>query len=157
VNLRKEVGTGAITLQKFQEASSALGIRGERALTINVDDLVRNQKALYDPSLVNGAAMQGALTMLDSFNEKMGILGKKWEAFKEAGGKQLLGPLMAVAHGFRTVLSAVAGFAKAHPMLTKFVVTFAAIGAALLIVVGGAIALVGGLMAAAGLSGSAAE
>jgi TP901 family phage tail tape measure protein len=142
VNLRKEVGNGAITLQKFQEASSALGIRGERALTINVDDLVRNQKALHDPSLVNGAAMQGALTMLDSFNEKMGILGKKWEAFKEAGGKQLLGPLMAVAGGVGTVLSAVAGFAKAHPMLTKFVVTFAAIGAALLIVVGGAIALV---------------
>jgi TP901 family phage tail tape measure protein len=149
VNLRKEMGAGTITVQKFQEAAAALGIRGERALTAPIDQMVAMQKALTNPAQVNGAALQGALTMLQSFDEQMGILGKKWDAFKESGGQQLLNPLISLAHGFGAILTAMTGFAKAHPMITKFVVTFAAIGATLAIVVGGLVAMAGGLLAAA--------
>jgi TP901 family phage tail tape measure protein len=48
-NLRQAFGTGAISLTKFQEAAKALGIRGERALAINVPDLLKFQKSLNGP------------------------------------------------------------------------------------------------------------
>jgi hypothetical protein len=45
-----------------------------------------------------------------------------------------------------SILTAVAGFAKAHPMITKFVMIFTALSAGLLIVVGGLMAVAGGLL-----------
>lgn len=149
VNLRRELGSGVITVNQWQRAVAALGIRGQRALAVNVDDLVAFQKQLYDPSVIKGAAMQGATEMMGAFSEQMGVLGKKWDILSEMLGRDLLGPIQRIGSALGHVLDATISFATAHPQIVKFVVTFAAIGAAIAVVVGGAAALVGGLMMAA--------
>jgi len=146
INLRKEVGSGVISLDQFQRATKALGIRGERALTVDADALQKMRDTLASP-VVNGAALQGATTMLQSFNEQLGILGQKWDVFKEKGGTQLLQPFITLAHGLGAAISAMSSFAQAHPQLTKFLVLTSAIAAGLLIVVDGVVAVIGGLVA----------
>jgi len=145
VNLRREVGTGAISLQQFQRASKALGIRGNQALAVDTDKLVAFRKSL-DSTAINGAAMRGATIMLAAFNEKVGQLGKRWELLKETLGAQLLGPLAGVVHYLGVAVDWATRIATAHPQWVKFAVTAAAIGAGLLVVVGGAIAVAGAVM-----------
>jgi TP901 family phage tail tape measure protein len=146
VNLRRELSEGTISVEKFQRAAKALGIRGERATTVNVDDLVKMRDTLHDPNIVGGAAMKGAAIMLSAFNEQMGILGKRFDVLKDAVGSQLLGPIQTIGAALGTVVQAIGAFAEAHPQITKYVTLFAAIASAVLIVGGSLIALAGGAL-----------
>lgn len=144
VNLRKEVGSGAISMEQFLRASKALGIRGERALTVDVDALQKTRETLNSP-IVNGAAMTGATIMLTAFNEQVGILGKKLDVIKDALGEKLLGPIEKIGAFLGPAIDRLALFAQFHPGIVKFAVYFAAASAALLVLVGGLALLVSGL------------
>lgn len=137
VNLRREMGSGVITAQQFQRASAALGIRGERALAVDVNALVAFRKQLSDPSLINGAAMQGAMTMMGAFNEQMGALGKRWDILSEALGAPMLGPIQSIGSSMGLVLDKVTSFVNYAPGFAKYAVIGAAVGSAVLIIGGG--------------------
>ena len=153
VNLRKAVGDGTISVEMFKRSSAALGIRGERALGINVNDLVAFRKQLGDPNLINGDAMRGAMTMMSAFNEQVGALGKRFDILLEHIGTPLIGPIQKFGAYLGAALDRVNAFADAHPQIVKFAVTFAAISAAIAIATGAAIALVGGFLLIAGTVG----
>jgi TP901 family phage tail tape measure protein len=146
VKLRQEVGSGAITLQQFERYSKALGIRGERALTVNTDDLLAMQKALHDPTLINGAALQGATTMMSAFNNQIGALGKRFEVLGDLIGGPLMAPLTKLASMFGKILDYVTDFAKHHATFTKWAVAFTSVAAISAILVGGLLVLGGGLL-----------
>ena len=122
VNLRHEMGSGVITAQQFQRASAALGIRGERALAVNVNALVDFRKQLSNPNLINGAAMQGAMTMMGAFNEQMGSLGKRFDILSEALGTPLLGPITSIGKAMGYVLDEVTAFVNYAPGVAKWAV-----------------------------------
>jgi TP901 family phage tail tape measure protein len=82
-----------------------------------------------------------------------GRLSAAWDVFKSKIGENLLGPVTSFATVLTSVVTRLTEFATAHPAITKFVVLFAAMGAAIAIVAGGAIALVGGLLAAGSFIG----
>ncbi len=144
--LTSQFKQGAITLEQFQRGAKALGIRGERLLAVNTDDLVKFRRDLGNPDLVKGAAMQGALTVLAGFNEQMGILLRKLDVVKEAFGAQLLGPIQAMGAALSPIIDSIGKFAEAHPRIVKFVALFAAISAAALITVGAIAGLAAGVL-----------
>jgi len=145
INLRKELGAGTISVEQFQRAAKALGIRGERALAINVDDLIKFRQQL-DSGAVNGAAAAGAANMMNAYTEQMGKLGKAFTALGVVIGNSMLGPLTTVAKTLTSAVTSITAFAQRHTQLTRFLVTFAAIGAGLAIVVGGLAAAVGAII-----------
>jgi|GEM_PF-2011403 len=146
VNLRKEYGSGIITVEQYKRATSALGIRGERALAVNVDDLLKFRNALNDPSLVKGAAMAGATTMMGAFSEKMGVVSQKWDILKETLGKKLLGPIESIGIAMGGVLDAMIAFANWAPGFTKFAMVAAGVASAVLLIGGGLALASAGLM-----------
>ena len=148
VNLRHEMGSGVITAQQFQRASAALGIRGERALAVDVNALVDFRKQLSNPNLINGAAMQGAMTMMGAFNEQMGSLGKRFDILSEALGTPLLGPITSIGKAMGYVLDEVTAFVNYAPGVAKWAVIGAAVGSAILVVGGGLLVATGALFAA---------
>jgi len=153
VNLRKEVGDGTISVEKFKQATSALGIRGSRALAVDVPGLVKFRGDLGEANKVAGAAASGAAKMMSAFNEQMGALGKRLDLIKDAFGEALIGPIQKIGAYLGPVISGIAAFAKGHPELVKFAALTLVIGAGLLVIVGGAIAAVGSIMAFAGFIG----
>jgi hypothetical protein len=148
VNLRHELGSGVITVQQFQRASAALGIRGERATAVDVNALVAFQKQLYDPKLINGAAMQGAMTMMGAFGEQIGVLGKKWDILSESLGQNLLGPIQSIGSAMGYVLDKATAFVNYAPGFAKWAVIGAAVGSAILVIGGGLLVATGALFAA---------
>jgi hypothetical protein len=149
VNLRHEFGAGVITAQQFQRASAALGIRGDRALAVDVTALVDFRKQLSNPNLINGAAMQGAMTMMGAFNEQMGALGKRFDILSEALGKPLLGPIQTMGNAMGWVLDKVTAFVNYAPGFAKWAVIGAAVASAILVVGGSLLVATGALFAAA--------
>ena len=143
-NFRQAFGTGAISLTKFQEAAKALGIRGERALAINVPDLLKFQKCLNGPE-VNGAANQGASAVLAGDNEQIGILLQKSHAFEIIMGAKLLPILIELGQKVGDLVLKITAFAEKHPLFAKYVVTAAAITSGVLLL-GGALALASAAM-----------
>ena len=143
VNLRKAVGAGTISVEMFKRSSAALGIRGERALGIDVNDLVAFRKQLGDPNLINGDAMRGAMTMMGAFNEQIGALGKRWDILLEHIGTPLIGPIQKFGAYLGAALDRMNAFAEAHPAIVKAITLFTALAATTAIVVGGVIALAG--------------
>jgi hypothetical protein len=148
VNLRHEMGSGVITVQQFQRASAALGIRGERALAVNVDAMVGFRKQLANPSLINGAAMQGAMTIMGGFSEQMGVIGQKWNILSEALGANLLGPIQSIGSAMGWVIDKVTQFVNYAPGIAKWATLAAAAGAAILVVGGGMLVATGAIFAA---------
>ena len=148
VNLRHELGSGVITVEQFKRASEALGIRGARALAVNTDDLVKFAKQLHDPSLINGAAMAGATTMMGAFNEQMGALGKRWELLSEALGANLLGPIQSIGSALGWVIDEMTAFVNWAPGFSKYATITAAIAAGILVVGGGLLVMTGAIFAA---------
>lgn len=161
VNLRHELGAGTITIEQFQRASKALGIRGERALTIDVGALEKMRQTLQGPAVV-GAAMSGAQRMLSAFTEQVGRLGRRWDILLDAIGSRLipivqnqlipaldralvamtkfvesgrLTPIIESAKStlilFLDIVGAVGRFVAQHPALTNFALKFGAISVAL--------------------------
>jgi TP901 family phage tail tape measure protein len=82
-----------------------------------------------------------------------GRLSAAWDVLKSKIGEQLLAPVTSVATALANAVTWLTAFATAHPQIVRFVTLFAAMGAAIAIVVGGAIALVGGLLAAGSFLG----
>jgi TP901 family phage tail tape measure protein len=146
-NLKKASDAGTISATQFQAAAKALGIRGSRALAIDVSDLEKFRDTLHDPAIVKGAAMEGAAKILADYNEQMGILGQKWHDFRDKLGDQLLPTLTKIGGAVGSVVDLLNGFATAHPIITKLIVTFVAFGAALAVVAGGLAVLAGGVLA----------
>jgi TP901 family phage tail tape measure protein len=137
VNLRRELGSGVITAQQFQRASAALGIRGERALAVDVNALVAFRKELGNASLIHGAAAQGTATMMGAFSEQIGVLGQKWEILSEHLGGKLLGPIGKLGAGLGWVLDELTAFADHYPRIAKYAVLGAGLGASVLVLGGG--------------------
>ena len=148
VNLRHELGSGVITAQQFQRASAALGIRGERALAVDVNALVDFRRQLGTASLINGAAEQGAMTMMGAFWEQIGALGKRWNILSEALGQNLLGPIQSIGSAMGYVLDKVTAFVNYAPGFAKWAVIGAAVGSAILVIGGGLLVATGAMFAA---------
>ena len=148
VNLRREMGSGVITAQQFQRASAALGIRGERALAVDVNQLVDFRRQLYDPSVIIGAAAAGATKMMGAFSEQIGAVGKRWNILSEALGQNLLGPIQTVGAAMGYVLDKVTAFVNYAPGFAKWAVIGAAVGSAILVIGGGLLVATGAMFAA---------
>jgi len=139
INLRKELGAGTISVEQFQRAAKALGIRGERALAINVDDLIKFRQQL-DSGAVNGAAAAGAANMMSAYTEQMGRLGKIFDSLKINVGTTLLPTIIKFAQTLGAIVQHIANLAARYPTITKYAAIFVAINAGVLIL-GGSLAL----------------
>jgi TP901 family phage tail tape measure protein len=144
-NFKKAMGDGVVTAEQFQRVSKALGIRGSRLLTLDPAQL-KQMHDLLTGSQTAGAAAQGAGIVLGGAGEQLGRLAQAWTQLKEAFGTPMLGALNGIAAGLTPIVVGIGEFVKAHPMLTKFVVTFVAIGSALAILAGAIIGAVGGFL-----------
>ena len=134
----------AIPVDVLKELQKTFGIRGIRALLLDPAEMATMRAQLMD---VSGATQQFQRQMETAPSKQWAILLNNLTALEVVIGNALTPSLVAIGHVLAEVVGGITRFAAAHPMLTKFVVTFVAIGAALAIVVGGAIAMVGGLLA----------
>jgi len=76
-----------------------------------------------------------------------GRLSAAWDVLKSTIGENLLGPVTSVATMLTQAVGWMTALVRDHPQITKFVVTFTAIAAAIAVVTGGVIALVAGIAA----------
>ncbi len=109
--------------------------------------------AVTDLSNAQGANAAAFATRQASAEIATGRLSAAFDVFKSKIGDNLLGPVTSFATALTNVVTRLTDFVVKYPGIAKFVVLFAAIGAAIAIVVGGAIALVGGLLAAGSFIG----
>jgi TP901 family phage tail tape measure protein len=153
VNLKRAYSSGAVTLAQFMILSKALGVRGTRALALNAADLIKARDE-FASSAVKGAALEGADIIMRSMNEQIGRALKGFTELQERIGKVLAPSITSAAEHFVHLFQALNAFATAHPKVVKFVVTFAALAAAVAILVGGFIAVAGAIAFALSFLGS---
>ena len=109
--------------------------------------------AVTDLNDAQGANAAAYAVRAASMEIATGRLSAAWDVFKSKIGENLLGPVTSFTGKLTEAVTWLTAFATTHTEITKFVVLFAAMGAALAIVVGGAIAMVGGLIAAGSFIG----
>jgi TP901 family phage tail tape measure protein len=118
-------------------------------VSLLIDKTAMYRGAVTDLSNAQGANAAAFAVRQASMEIATGRLSAAWDVFKAKIGENLLGPVTRFATMLTSVVTRLTEFATAHPAITKFLVLFAAMSAALAIVLGGAVALVGGLLAAA--------
>ncbi len=136
INLTKAYQNRVINLQTFELLSKSFGIRGTRALALNLKNLEK-ARSQFSSSVVNGAALQGANITMASMNEQ---IGRAHQAFIQMG--EVVGGILApaVTKLAKMVVPVALGFAdfmKQHQKLAKMATYFGAIGAGTLIIGGG--------------------
>jgi TP901 family phage tail tape measure protein len=127
--------------------------RSMRGVALLLDATDQYKSTINDLNNAQGANAAAFLTRQASMEIATGRLSAAWDVFKTKIGEQLLGPVTAITTELTKALSYITAFVGTHPMITKFAVTFAALGAAIAVVAGGAIAMAGGLLAAASFIG----
>jgi TP901 family phage tail tape measure protein len=122
-------------------------------VSLLIDKTAQYRATVIDLNNSQGANAAAFAARQASMEIATGRLSAAWDVFKAKIGENLLGPVTSFTTKLTEAVVWMTAFATAHPQIVKFVVTFAAMGAALAIVVGGAIALVGGLLAAGSFIG----
>jgi TP901 family phage tail tape measure protein len=127
--------------------------RSVQGIAILIDKTNEYTSVVSDLNNAQGANAAAFAMRQASMEIATGRLSAAWDVFKTKIGDNLLGPVTSIAAKLTEAVSYVTAFAGAHPMIMKFAVTFAAIGAAIAIAAGSALVLVGGLLAAASFIG----
>lgn len=122
-------------------------------VSLMMDKMELYHSALNDLNNAQGANAAAFNVRQASMEIATGRLTAAWDVFKSKIGENLLGPMTSFTTKLTEAVSQMTAFVAHHPLITKFVVTFAALGAAIAIVAGGALALAAGLMAAASFIG----
>jgi TP901 family phage tail tape measure protein len=134
----------AIPPAVMQQIEKVLGIRGIRAFLLNAKEMEGMREQLNH---VAGATQQFQAQMERAPSKQWIILANNIRQIGIIVGNALLPPLVKMSQVVVSVLRPLEAFGRAHPMLVKFIVTFAAIGAAVAAVAGGILVLGGGLLA----------
>jgi len=126
----------------------AFGARAGSRIAIMLQHLDKAQLAMKGLSNASGTVDRG----FEVFNEKGSQVFKRLHAAITAIeitiGEVLLPVVDKVAHALVPILDHIQSFGKAHPQITKYVTTFAAITAAVAILTGGTMLLVVGFLMA---------
>jgi hypothetical protein len=136
-----------------QQIDVLAGMKIDRTLA---PEIMRLLGSLDKMRAASAAIKAGGATLLTSeevsnaatFANQSVLLGHAWENLKETIGTALLPGLTSIVSEMASAVTWVRALATAHPQIMKFVVTFAAIGAAIAIVAGGVLVVAGGLLAA---------
>jgi TP901 family phage tail tape measure protein len=144
-NLKAALGNLA-PLERARELKTlGFGERDIRGVDIMMDKVGQFGAVEKDLANSQGAAAKLAAIRMGAADEQLSRLSNNWDLLKESIGAPLLGAVASVAGGLARVMQRLDAFAHAHPQITKFIVTFAAVTAGVLLLVGAIGVLVGGL------------
>lgn len=110
----------------FQKAFGDEGLRSIMLLSSKTDELRKNLDAVNRSA---GAAAEAQAKMESGAGAQMQIALNNWNEFKLVFGEQILPLLKDLLPPFRSLLQAVAGFAKEHPNITATVAALVGIAA----------------------------
>lgn len=129
-NIRRKFGDFTSMSDKtkmaFQQAFGDEGLRGISVLLPQIDSLKKNLKGVGDAVGITARAQAG-IESAGSAPRK--ILQQNIDALKIQIGDRLIPVLNSILPPIKSIVTAMSGFAEAHPGLTKTVVLIAAIGA----------------------------
>ncbi|MGH7813380.1 MAG: phage tail tape measure protein, partial [Candidatus Binataceae bacterium] len=151
MNFQEHFAHRTKTPELIHEMSKALGIRGTQVLALDSAQLGGMIKE-FQSGAYHGAAAKGAATIMDALREKVGSLGQALHNLNTTMGKPLATSLMPIVQNLTKIIVKTNEWAQHHSELVKFAMTFAAIGAAVLVVGGSVLVAIGaiGMMASAG-------
>jgi TP901 family phage tail tape measure protein len=136
-NLKAALGNLA-PLQRARELKSlGFGERDIRGVDIMMDKVSQLSAVQNDLANSQGAAAKLAAIRMGAADEQLARLANNWDLLKESIGAPLLGAVASAAGGIARVMQHINAFAHAHPQIMKFIVTFAAVTAGVLLLVGG--------------------
>jgi hypothetical protein len=125
-------------LQRARELKSlGFGERDIRGVDIMMDKVSQLGAVQKDLANSQGTAAKLAALRMGAADEQLARLANNWELLKESIGAPLLGAVASVAGAIAHVMQRINAFAHAHPQIAKFIVTFAAVTAGVLLLVGG--------------------
>lgn len=127
--------------------------RSVRGIAILIDKTNEYKSVVADLGNSQGANAAAFAIRQAAPDVTWGRLSAAFDVLRSKIGEPLLGPLLSLVNRLTSAAAYVTALVGQHPMVTKFVVSFVALGAAIAIVTGGALALVAGLLAAGSFIG----
>ena len=142
-NLPKEAQAGALTQLFGSESVAAIA-----PMLTSLDQLQKNFALVGDKSQYAGSMNKEYLSAIATSEGATGLATNGLSALNITMGQFLLPTVVAVSQKVAAAANIMRGWAREHPALAKGIVTFLAVGASLLIILGG-LSLAFGAVAAA--------
>jgi TP901 family phage tail tape measure protein len=120
--------------------------RSMRGVALLIDKTAQYKSVLNDLNSAQGANAAAFATRQAAPDVTWGRLYASLDVLRSKIGEPLLGPITSLVSKLAVGAGYLADWVGRHSQIAKFIVTFAAVGAAIAVAVGGALALVGGFL-----------